>query len=92
MEAVQEVTGHNVQLAYVDAGSTYEQTSEAANKGVIGLEVVKLPQAKRGFVLLLRRWVVERPFAWTARFRWPVTTNDCLKRCQGCIWLPLLSS
>jgi len=30
---------------------------------------VKLPQAKRGFVLLPRRWVVERSFAWTARFR-----------------------
>jgi transposase len=31
--------------------------------------VVKLPQAKRGFVLLPRRWVVERSFAWAARFR-----------------------
>jgi hypothetical protein len=26
-------------------------------------------QAKRGFVLLPRRWVVERSFAWAARFR-----------------------
>ncbi len=33
------------------------------------LEVVKLPQAKRGFVLLPRRWVVERSFAWMTRFR-----------------------
>ena len=33
------------------------------------LEVVKLPDAKRGFVLLPRRWVVERSFAWTTRFR-----------------------
>ncbi|HAB18101.1 MAG TPA: IS5/IS1182 family transposase, partial [Verrucomicrobiales bacterium] len=31
--------------------------------------VVKLPKAKRGFVLLPRRWVVERSFAWAARFR-----------------------
>ncbi len=31
--------------------------------------MVKLPQAKRGFVLLPRRWVVERSFAWLARFR-----------------------
>jgi transposase len=30
--------------------------------------VIKLPEAKRGFVLLPRRWVVERSFAWTARF------------------------
>lgn len=33
------------------------------------MEVVKLSEAKRGFVLLPRRWVVERSFAWTARFR-----------------------
>ena len=33
------------------------------------LEVVKHTQAKRGFVLLPRRWVVERSFAWAARFR-----------------------
>jgi hypothetical protein len=33
------------------------------------LEVVKHPMAKRGFVLLPRTWVVERSFAWAARFR-----------------------
>jgi transposase len=31
--------------------------------------VVKLPEAKRGFVLLPRRWVAERSFAGAARFR-----------------------
>ena len=31
--------------------------------------VVKLEEAKRGFVLLPKRWVVERSFAWAARFR-----------------------
>ena len=36
---------------------------------VIGQEVVKLAEAKRGFVLLPRRWVVERDFAWLSRFR-----------------------
>ena len=30
---------------------------------------MKLPEAKRGFVLLPRRWVVERSFAWAARCR-----------------------
>ena len=33
------------------------------------LEVVKLPEAKKGFVLLPKRWVVERSNAWAARFR-----------------------
>ena len=33
------------------------------------LEGVKQHKAKRGFVLLPRRWVVERTFAGAARFR-----------------------
>lgn len=33
------------------------------------MEVVKHPEARRGFVLLPRRWVVERGFAWASRFR-----------------------
>jgi transposase len=33
------------------------------------LEVVKHEETKRGFVLLPRRWVVERDFAWVSRFR-----------------------
>jgi transposase len=68
-KAVQEATGHNVQVAYVDAGYTGEQASEAAQEEGIRLEVVKLSEAKRGFVLLPRRWVVERSFAWATRFR-----------------------
>ncbi len=35
----------------------------------IKLEVVKLSEAKRGFMLLPRRWVVGRIFAWLSRFR-----------------------
>lgn len=33
------------------------------------MEVVKLPAAKRGCVLLPRRWVIERDFGWMSRFR-----------------------
>jgi transposase len=33
------------------------------------LIVVRLPEAKKGFTLLPKRWVVERSFAWAARFR-----------------------
>lgn len=68
-EAVQEATGETVEVAFVDQGYTGEQPTEEAAKQGIRLEVVKLPQAKRGFVLLPRRWVVERSFAWMARFR-----------------------
>ena len=68
-EAVQAETGNSVDLAYVDQGYAGEQAAEAAGKQQIELSVVKLPEAKRGFVLLPRRWVVERSFAWLARFR-----------------------
>ena len=68
-EAVQAATGTSVKLAYVDQGYDGEKSAEIAREHGIELEVVKLPDAKRGFVLLPRRWVVERSFAWTTRFR-----------------------
>jgi transposase len=66
---VQQITGEQVGLAYVDQGYTGEAAEEAAAEHGIQLEVVKHTEAKRGFVLLPRRWVVERSFAWAARFR-----------------------
>ncbi len=68
-EQVQQVTGRTVELAYVDQGYTGPNAADAAKQHGIRLEVVKHPMAKRGFVLLPRRWVVERSFAWAARFR-----------------------
>lgn len=67
--AVQAATGETVELAYVDQGYTGDAPKQAAAEHGIALEVVKLPKAKRGFVLLPRRWVVERSFAWASRFR-----------------------
>jgi len=67
--AIQEATGDSVELAYVDQGYTGEQPSEEAAEQGIRLEVVKHQEARRGFVLLPRRWVVERDFAWASRFR-----------------------
>jgi transposase len=68
-EAVQEATGESVELAYVDEGYSGERPAEEAQAHGISLEVVKYPEAKRGFVLLPRRWIVERDFAWASRFR-----------------------
>jgi transposase len=67
--SVQEATGESVELAYVDRGYTGERAAADAGTQGIRLEVVKHPGAKKGFVLLPRRWVVERSFAWAARFR-----------------------
>lgn len=68
-EEVQEVTDNTVEVACVDQGYTGEDPAEAADAHGIELVVVSLPEAKRGFVLLPRRWVVERSFAWATRFR-----------------------
>lgn len=68
-EQVQAATGNSVEVAFVDQGYTGEQAAAAAAQHGIRLHIVKLPTAKRGFILLPRRWVVERSFAWMARFR-----------------------
>jgi transposase len=66
---VQAVTGHTVEVAFVDQGYTGDDAQQQAAEHGLQLEVVKLPEAKKGFVLLPRRWVVERSFGWMARFR-----------------------
>ena len=69
VEQVQHVTGETVEVAFVDQGYTGEAAATAAAEQGVQLEVVKLPEAKKGFVLLPRRWVVERSFGWMSRFR-----------------------
>ena len=68
-ERVQQVTGQKVQVAYVDQGYTGEDTAYAAAVHDIDLQVIAKPEGQTGFVLLPRRWVVERSFGWAARFR-----------------------
>jgi transposase len=66
---VQAVTGDAVAVAVVDQGYTGAQAAQEAQAQHRRLEVVKLPEAKKGFVRLPRRWVVERSNAWAAQFR-----------------------
>lgn len=81
LERVQEITGEHVEVAFVDQGYTGARAAGMAKAAGVVLEVVKLPELKRGFVLLPRRWVIERSFGWMARFRrlardyerWPAT-------------------
>jgi transposase len=68
-QAIQSSVDEPVQVAFVDQGYTGEHPAAAAAQQGIHLEVVKHHEAKHGFVLLPRRWVVERSFAWAARFR-----------------------
>lgn len=69
VQEVQAVTGGTVEIAYADQGYTGEETAAQAAEHGVKLVVVKLEEAKRGFVLLPKRWVVERSFAWASRFR-----------------------
>jgi transposase len=66
---VQRATGQTVKVAFADQGYTGEQPAQAALDEGIELHVIKLAEAKKGFVLLPRRWVVERSFGWLNRFR-----------------------
>lgn len=68
-KAIQAATEQNVEVAFVDQGYTGERPAQAAREHGIELEVIKLDEAKRGFILLPRRWVVERSFAWATRCR-----------------------
>jgi transposase len=66
---VQDVTGDAVAITSVDQAYTGDQATQDAEAHPMHLEVVKRPEARKGFVLLPRRWGVERSFAWTGRCR-----------------------
>lgn len=88
----QEATGENVKFAWVDQGYTGEKPAKDAHEHGIELEVVKLQQARKGFVLLPRRWVVERSFGWLSRFRRLGRDYERLTRTlEGVHWLAFVS-
>ncbi|MDV2453241.1 IS5 family transposase [Xanthomonas hortorum] len=68
-QEVQHVTGETVKIAFVDQGYTGQEPAQAAKEEGVELHVIKLQEAKKGFVLLPRRWVVGRSFGWVNRFR-----------------------
>ena len=68
-QPIQDLTGDSLESALVDQAYTREQAEQAAAELGIQWEVSKLPEAKHGFVLLPRRWVVERSCAGLAPFR-----------------------
>ena len=89
---VQEVTGGTVEIGFVDQGYTGENAAQQASAHGIRLEVVKHTEAKKGFVLLPRRWVVERTFGWLGRFRRLARDYERLaKVLEGWHWLAFLT-
>jgi transposase len=66
-KAVQAPTGESVG-GLCRSSYTGEKPAQAAKEHAITLEVIKLPEAKRSFVLPPRQSVAERTFAWATRF------------------------
>jgi transposase len=89
---VQEATDQKVEVAFADQGYTGQETAEQAQGHGINLVVVQLQEAKKGFVLLPRRWVVERTFAWLGRFRRLARDYERLSQTlQGFHWVAAVS-
>ena len=57
---LQHATGNTVKCAWADQGYTCKEAGRQAAEHDIELQVVKLAEPKKGFVLLPRHWVVER--------------------------------
>ena len=68
-EQIQAVTGGTVTQIFADGGYTGIDPAQAAREAGMELAVVKRSDLAQGFVVLPKRWVVERSFAWKSRFR-----------------------
>lgn len=69
MEKVQDETGGTVEVAYADQGYTGEKPAKAAEVEGVELVVVKRHPDQHTFIVLPKRWIVERSFGWIARCR-----------------------
>jgi putative transposase len=59
-----------LELVWADAGYNAHQVETAIAKvPALRMEIVKRSDDMRGFVVLPRRWVVERTFSWFGRNR-----------------------
>jgi len=67
---------------YADGGYQGPQFQEALHAVVrtVDLEIVKRSDAGRGFVVLPRRWIVERTIGWLNRCRRLAKDWECLNR------------
>lgn len=89
---LQAVTQGQVKILYADQGYTGENPAQDAAEQKMELVVIKLKEAKKGFVLLPKRWVVERFFAWASRFRRLSKDYERLSSSlEGIHWLAFLT-
>ncbi len=90
---VQAETQDSVEVGFVDQGYNGPKPAAAASAHGIDLEVVKAPEAKRGFVLLPRRgWSSARLPGPPAVGGWSRITSATPVRWQVCTWSPSSAS
>jgi transposase len=91
-DTVQEATGDTVKTNFADQGYAGDEVRLAMQADGITMQVVKHSATKRRFVLLLRRWVVERGLGWAARLQRLVRDYErSAKTRAGYLTLPLFS-
>jgi transposase len=69
VEKVQDATGGSIEIAYADQAYGGQETAQAVAEKGVELVIVKREPDQKGFVVLPKRWVVERSFGWIARCR-----------------------
>lgn len=69
VEKVQDETGEAVEVEYADQGYRGEKPAKAAEGEGVESVVVKRHPDQHTFIVLPKRWIVERSFGWIARCR-----------------------
>jgi transposase len=77
---------------YADGGYSGEAFQKAAKRVIakLDVEIVRRSDAAKGFVVLPKRWIVERTFAWLNRCRRLAKDWECLNR-KGLSFIHLAS-
>lgn len=77
---VLHVTSQTAKLNFANWGYTRDAAAQAARDDNMELKIIEPPEAKNGFVPLLRHWFIERSVGW-------LTGADCAAAAALAIWL-----
>jgi transposase len=69
LETFMDQPGRLLKLVWVDSAYQGPALAKAFARHGVRVEVVRRSDGRRGFVVLARRWVVERTLSWLARSR-----------------------